>query len=77
VRLAPPGLGHDLLAREEAELDADAREADATSPDLGARPEVVITAQLAATHAAAVVYNVERGRAGIGGQADPGGPGIE
>jgi len=77
VRLPPPDFGHDLHAGEEAELDADAREADATSPDLGARPEVVITAQLAATHAAAVIDDVERGRARICGQADRGGPGIE
>src|SRR5207249_5512 len=72
-----PGLGHDLLAREEAELDADAREADAAPPDLGARPEVVITTQLAATHTAAVIHDVERGCGGIGGQADLRGPGIE
>ena len=77
VRLAPPGLGHDLLAREEAELDADAREADAAPPDLGARSEVVITTQLAATHTAAVIHDVERGCGGIGGQADLRGPGIE
>src|SRR6266545_2954989 len=77
VRLASPGFGHDLHAGEEAELDADAREADAAPPDLGARAEIVIAAQLPATHAPAVVHDIEPGRAGVAGQADFGRSGIE
>ena len=77
VGLAPPGFGHHLLAREQAELDADAREADAAASGFGARAEVVIAAQLAATHAAAVIHDVERGRAGIGDEPDYCRSGIE
>ena len=77
MRLAPPGLGHDLLAGQEAEFDADAREADTAPANLGARPEVVIPAQLPATHAAAVIHDVERGRAGVAGQTDFGRSGVQ
>src|SRR6266545_266690 len=66
VRLASPGLGHDLLAGEEAELDADACEADATPADLGARAEIVIAAQLPATHAPAVDFRACSRRASAG-----------
>src|SRR5439155_16783495 len=55
VGLPAPRLGDHLVADQEAELDADAGEADSLSARLGARGDVVVTRQLAALHPRAVV----------------------
>ena len=72
-----------LLAREQAELDADAGESDAVTAGLGRGGHVVEPPQLGASHADAVIDDRERGAGGIGGiggigeQPDGRGAGVE
>ena len=70
VVLAGAGFGQHLLAHEQADLDADAGEADALSSDFGAGRDVVIARQLATAHPGAVVHDGERGDRGIGRDRD-------
>ena len=57
---AAAGLGEDALRDQEAELDADAGEADALAPGLGRRSQVVVPGQLPPAHPRAVVHHDHR-----------------
>jgi hypothetical protein len=70
VLAAAPGLGDDLAAHQERELDAHAREADSLAASLRTGREVVVAGQLAAAHAEAVVYQREGGGGWIGQDRD-------
>jgi hypothetical protein len=65
VDLPAPGLGHDLLAREQRQLDADSRESDALPARLRGGGKIVIAAQVPARHARAVVHDRQAGGRGI------------
>ncbi|MFN7955337.1 MAG: hypothetical protein U0610_26675 [bacterium] len=67
----------DLVAEQQAELDADSGEADALATSLGARGEIVEVTQVAPHHARAVVDHRERGPRGIGQEGDVRGTGVE
>ena len=72
VHGSAPGLGADLVADQQAELDAHPGEPDAPAAGLAARGEVVILGQLAAAHAGAVVHDGEARPGGIGHDQDAG-----
>jgi hypothetical protein len=66
VLAAAARLGDHLVARQQAQLDADAREADALATPFQRRGEVLVAGQLAPRHAAAVVESDECALRGIG-----------
>jgi hypothetical protein len=70
VALAAARLRHDLFANQQAELDADAGEADALPARLRARGDVVVARELPALHPRAVVDRRQRARRRIGLEAD-------
>jgi hypothetical protein len=70
VLAAAPGLGDDLAAHQERELDAHAREADALATRFRAGREVVVAGQLTPSHAEAVVYQREGARGRLGQDGD-------
>ena len=55
MNLAASRLRQHFLANQQAELDADAGEADALAANLGARGDIVKTRQLPPLHARAIV----------------------
>lgn len=77
MSLAAAGFGHDLVADQEAELDADPREADPLPASFGAGCDVVVARQLAALHAGAVVDRRERAVFSVAFKADLGGAGVQ
>ncbi len=77
MRLAATCLSQHLFAREQAQLDADAREPDALAAGFPARCEVMVASQLAARHAGAVVHDAQRPPAGIGREHDRRRAGVE
>ena len=70
-------LGQHLLGGQQAELDADTREADALAAHLGAGRDVVVSGQLAPPHADAVVDDDQQGIAAVGADGDPRGARVE
>ena len=77
VRRPSPGFGNHLAGDEQSELDPHTGESDSFAALFGARRDVVILRQRSPLHPAAVVYDGQCRRAGIGQQLDARRAGVE